>query len=117
MTEKHWVSHVQPRGEEKELTRKGGLRGRIMGLRRGEGREAGSEGGLRPGGLSRIAGQGSRPGGLSRIAGQGRGRGFSGSGAVDATSRGRQGEAVEVGVPEYTSLPGTLQGTGAGTNG
>ena len=104
MTDKHWVSHVEPRGEEKGLTRKGGLRGRMMGLRRGEGREAGSEGGLRPGGLSRIAGQG-------------RGRGFSGSGAVDATSRGRQGEAVEVGVPEYTSLPGTLQGTGAGTNG
>ena len=104
MTEKRWVSHVQPRGEEKGLTRKGGLRGRMMGLRRGEDREAGSEGGL---GL----------GGLSRIAGQGRGRGFSGSGAVDATSRGRQGEAVEVGGPESPSRPGTLQGTGVGTNG
>ena len=98
------MSHVEPRGEEKGLTRKGGLRGRMMGLRRGEGREAGSEGGLRPGGLSRIAGQG-------------RGRGFSGSGAVDATSRGRQGEAVEVGVPESPSRQGTLQRTGVGTNG
>jgi len=76
----------------------------MMGLRRGEDREAGSEGGL---GL----------GGLSRIAGQGRGRGFSGSGAVDATSSGRQGEAVEVGGPESPSRPGTLQGTGVGTNG
>ena len=94
VTEKHWVSHVQPRGEEKELTRKGGLRGRTIGLRKCEGREAGREGGLGPGGLSRIAGQG-------------RGRGFSGSGAVDATSRGRQGEAVEVGVPESPSRPGT----------
>ena len=44
MTEKRWVSHVQPRGAEKGLTRKGGLRGRTIGLRRREGREAGSEG-------------------------------------------------------------------------
>ena len=46
MTEKHWVSHVQPRGEEKGLTRKGGLRGRTIGLRRLKGREAGSQGAL-----------------------------------------------------------------------
>ena len=46
MTDKHWVSQVQPRGEEKGLTRKGGLRGRTIGLRRREGREAGSEGGV-----------------------------------------------------------------------
>ena len=98
------MSHVQPRGEEKGLTRKGGLRGRTIGLRRREGREAGREEGLGPGGLSRIGGPG-------------RGRGFSGSGAVDATSRGRQGEAVEVGVPESPSRQGTLQGTGVGTNG
>ena len=104
VTDKHWVSHVQPRGEEKGLTRKGGLRGRTIGLRRREGREAGREEGL---------GQG----GLSRIAGPGKGRSFSGSGAVDATSRGRQGEAVEVGVPESPSRQGTLQGTGVGTNG
>ena len=103
------MSHVEPRGEEKGLTRKGGLRGRTIGLRRREGREAGSEG--------RGGGGGLRPGGLSRIAGQGRGRGFSGSGAVDATSRGRQGEAVEVGVPESPSRQGTLQRTGVGTNG
>ena len=86
MTEKHWVSHVQPRDEEKGLTRKGGLRGRTIGLRRREGREAGSQRGLGPGGLSRISGPG-------------RGRGFSGSGAAEATSRGRQGEAVEVACP------------------
>ena len=93
MTEKHWVPHVQPRGEEKGLTRKGGLRGRTIGLRRREGREAGSQ--------RRLG-----PGELSRIPGPGRGRGFSGSGAADATSRGRQGEAVEVGVPECPSHPG-----------
>ena len=87
------MSHVQPRGEEKGLTRKGGLRGRMIGLRRRKGREAGSQGRLGPGGLSRIPGPG-------------RGRGFSGSGAADATSRGRQGEAVEVGVPECPSHPG-----------
>ena len=86
MTEKHWVSHVQPRGEEKGLTRNGGLQGRTIGLRRREGREAGSQGRLGPGGLSRISGPG-------------RGRGFSGSGAAEATSRGRQGEAVEVACP------------------
>ena len=104
MTEKHWVSHVQPRGEEKGLTRKGGLRGRTIGLRRREGREAGSQRGLGPGGLSRIPGPG-------------RGRGFFGNRAADATFRGRQGEAVEVDVPESPSRPGTLQGTGVGTNG
>ena len=104
MTDKHWVSHVQPRGEEKGLTRKGGLRGRTIGLRRREGREAGSEEGLGPGGLYRIGGPG-------------RGRSFSGSGAVDEASRGRQGEAVEVGVPESPSRQGTLQRTGVGTNG
>ena len=87
MTEKHWVSHVQPRDEEKGLTRKGGLRGRMIGLRRRKGREAGSQGRLGPGGLSRIPGPG-----------RGR-RGFFRSGAVDATSRGRQGEAVEVACP------------------
>ena len=104
MTEKRWVSHVQPRGEDKGLTRKGGLRGRTIGLRRREGREAGSEG---VSGVGRAL-RNPRTGERNRL---------SGSWTVDAISRGRQGEAVEVGVPEYTSRPGTLQGTGAGTNG
>ena len=94
------MSHVQPRGEEKGLTRNGGLQGRTIGLRRREGREAGSQGRLGPGGLSRIPESG-------------RGRGFSGSRAVDVTSRGRQGEAVEMDVPESPSC----LGTGVGTNG
>ena len=77
------MSHVQPRGEEKGLTRKGGLRGRTIGLRRREGREAGSQ--------RRLG-----PGELSRIPGPGREHGLSGSGAAGEASRAR-GEAEERG--------------------
>ena len=111
------MPHVQPRGEEKGLTRKGGLQGRTIGLRRREGREAGSQGGS-PESQNRGEDAASPGAGLSsRPPGADRGRGFSGSGAVHATSRGRQGEAVEAGVPECPSRPPTLQGTGVGTNG